>query len=116
MAEEKKHDIPEVAPKVVEHLVEQADKAEVPPAVAKWIIKDAVADGVAPDKVADVVKEAIKVKRSAASSRRGTPSASASALIGSQGTAPAAAYVALEIGAVELEPQGVRASARRTAG
>jgi hypothetical protein len=34
----------------------------VPPAVAKWIIKDAVVDGVAPDKVADVVKEAIKIE------------------------------------------------------
>ena len=62
MAEEKKQDIPEVAPKLVEHLVKEADKAGVPPTVAKWIIKDAVADGVAPDKVADVVKEAIKVE------------------------------------------------------
>jgi hypothetical protein len=62
MVEEKKQDIPEVAPKVVEHLVEEADKAGVPPAVARWIIKDAVADGVAPDQVADVVKEAIKVE------------------------------------------------------
>ena len=34
MAEEKKQDIPEVAPKVVEHLVKEADKAGVPPAVA----------------------------------------------------------------------------------
>jgi hypothetical protein len=62
MAEEKKQDIPGVAPKVVEQLVTEADKAGVPPVVAKWIIKDAVADGVAPDKVADVVKEAIKVE------------------------------------------------------
>lgn len=62
MAEEKRQDIPEVAPKVVERLVKEADKAGVPPAVAKWIIKDAVANGVAPDKVADVVKEAIKVE------------------------------------------------------
>jgi hypothetical protein len=60
MEEEKKQDIPKVAPNIVEHLVEEADKAGVAPAVAKWIIKDAVADGVAPDKVADVVKEAIK--------------------------------------------------------
>ena len=60
MAEEKKQDIPEVAPNVVEHLVKEADKAGVAPAVAKWIIKDAIADGVAPDEVADVVKEAIE--------------------------------------------------------
>lgn len=57
MAKEKTQDIPEIAPKVVEHLVKEADEAGVPPVVAKWIIKDAIADGVAPDEVADVVKE-----------------------------------------------------------
>ena len=62
MAEEKQQDVPEVAPELVEHLVQEADKSGVPPTVAKWIIKDAVADGVAPDKVADVVKEAIEVE------------------------------------------------------
>lgn len=62
MAEEKRQDVPGVAPEVVEHLVQEADKSGVPPAVAKWIIKDAVADGVPPDKVADVVKEAVGVE------------------------------------------------------
>jgi hypothetical protein len=62
MAEEKRHDVPEVAPELVDHLVQEADKSGVPPTVAKWIIKDAVADGVGPDKVADVVKEAIEVE------------------------------------------------------
>lgn len=62
MAEEKHGDVPEVAPEVVEHLVQEADKSGVPPPVAKWIIKDAVADGVPPDKVADVVKDVIKVE------------------------------------------------------
>jgi hypothetical protein len=62
MAEEKQQDVPEVAPELVEHLIQEADESGVPPTVAKWIIKDAVADGVAPDKVADVVKEAIEVE------------------------------------------------------
>lgn len=63
MAKEKQREVPEVAPELVEHLVQEADKTGVPPPVAQWIIRDAVADGVAPDKVADVVKEAIKVER-----------------------------------------------------
>ena len=33
MAKEKTQDIPEIAPKVVEHLVKEADEAGVPPAV-----------------------------------------------------------------------------------
>jgi hypothetical protein len=46
---------------------------EVPPTVAKWIIKDAVADGVAPDNVADAVKEAIEVQDREVGERQPSP-------------------------------------------